>query len=74
MNNEAERRFFLFLLPAMMVLVIPLLACGAGTGGATVVEECRDSATSDACSTCCSDNGHSGHLYNSFSDPPCECM
>jgi len=73
MSHDAERRFFLFLLPAMVVLVIPLLACAA-SGGATVVEECRDSATSDACSTCCSDNGHSGHLYNSFGDPPCECM
>lgn len=73
MPNAARRRFVLFALPAIVAMAIPILACGTAGSGARE-PECESASTSDACQTCCSEHGHTGHMYSSFGEPPCECM
>ena len=56
-----------------IALILWALALACGISG-TAVPECRDSGSSEACSACCSDQGYTGHAFNSLGDPPCECM
>lgn len=55
-------------------LVLLFLTAGCLFGGGRQIPECQDTPDGDACSACCSEHGSSGHMYNSFSEPPCSCM
>lgn len=61
--------------PAMAFIAFVTMACTCGAlSGGTAVPECKDKSTQEACSTCCGEQGHSGHVYSSFDDPPCKCL
>ncbi|MFK7989050.1 MAG: hypothetical protein AB8I08_23735 [Sandaracinaceae bacterium] len=70
--SRAQRRFRRLFVPAVIALAFPLLACGVS--GGQRVPACENAPNGDACSECCSEHGHNGHMYNSFGDVPCECM
>ena len=73
LNTPARKRFVLVCIPALIALVLPLLACGAGRA----IPECQNSSSQDACSECCAEHqsgGTTGSTFNSFSDPPCRCL
>ncbi len=71
-GTAAKRRFFLIFLPAIIALMLPLLACGGGSG--TAIPACQNLTDGDACNECCTGEGYIGHMFNSFSTPPCKCL